>query len=188
MKIALKTIIYIVLHLLKSKEFCDLKSLEIVQWFQRICMSSWVFDQLLYMVIPKLAWRNSLTFTRSAHKNSLECPQLVNLVHWLQLGIPDSGFVIRFRYSVFTVFPDLKATLNVREKAQNGTKILNTNILSTPSCWPRWQNKWKSIGHATACSTLIISCNSNITHSLTFPKTLGKGPKRLKVLKNYHIS
>ena len=30
------------------------------------------------------------------------------MVHSLQLGIRDSEFRIRFRYSVFTVFPDLR--------------------------------------------------------------------------------
>ena len=37
-------------------------------------------------------------------------------------------------------------------------------------------------------STLITSCSSNTSHSLTCPKTWGKGPKRLKTLKmiNFH--
>ena len=43
------------------------------------------------------------------------------------------------------------------------------------------------IWHTAACSTLIISCIFNISHSLTCPKTWRKCPKRLKILKNDHF-
>ena len=56
--------------------------------------------------------------------------------------------------------------------------------LSTPSCWPLSQSKLKSIGNGTKYSTLIISCSSNINHSLTCQKTWLKVSKQLKTLKN----
>ena len=48
----------------------------------------------------------------------------------------------------------------------------------------RSQSKSKSIGHATACGTLVTLRNSNIRDSLTCPKTWGKGRRWLKILKN----
>ena len=56
------------------------------------------------------------------------------------------------------------------------------------SCWNRSQSKLKNIGHGTKCSIFIISCNRNISHSFTCPKTWGIGPKWLKILKNNHFS
>ena len=55
--------------------------------------------------------------------------------------------------------------------------------LSTLSWWPRLQIKLKPIGYTTSCATFIISCNSNISKSLTCPKTCRKCPKRLKTKK-----
>ena len=43
-------------------------------------------------------------------------------------------------------------------------------------------DKTCAIGHANICDTFIISCNSNISYSVTCPKTWGKGTKRLKIL------
>ena len=54
--------------------------------------------------------------------------------------------------------------------------------MSTPAGRPRSQSKLKTAKHAATCGTFIISCNSNISHSLTCPKTWGKGPKRKKYL------
>ena len=74
------------------------------------------------MVILKIIWKNSLTFTRSAHRYSMKFSHLVNLVYSLQSGIRDSGFVIRFRYSVFTVFPDLKDFQDIWQNNSTKTK------------------------------------------------------------------
>ena len=66
------------------------------------------------------------------------------------------------------------------QTTKNSWKWLFFVGLSTFPCWPRLQIKSKSIAHAISCGTFIISCNSNISHSLTCPKTWGKVPKRLK--------
>ena len=43
-------------------------------------------------------------------------------------------------------------------------------------------------GSAHYGDTFIISWNSNISHSITWPKTWGKGPKRLKILNKWQMS
>ena len=54
--------------------------------------------------------------------------------------------------------------------------------LSTPPCWNRSQSKSKSIRHAYTWITFIISCNSIVSHSFTYPKSWGKGPKWLNLI------
>ena len=51
----------------------------------------------------------------------------------------------------------------------------------------RWQDKIKTIEHASNSDTFSISCYFNISHSLTCPKTWEKGLKRLKIPKNDHF-
>ena len=61
--------------------------------------------------------------------------------------------------------------------------------MKTPPCQPHSKViKKKTIGHIATCDTLIILCDSNISHSFTCPKTWGKGPKRIKTLKNDNSS
>ena len=55
--------------------------------------------------------------------------------------------------------------------------------MNTPPCQAHSWNKTKTIGHTTTCDTPIILCNSNISNSFSYPKTWGKGPKRLKTQK-----
>ena len=50
------------------------------------------------------------------------------------------------------------------------------------------KKKKKTIGQATSCSTLIISCNCNIRCSLTCLKTCGRRPKRRNALKFVYSS
>ena len=51
-------------------------------------------------------------------------------------------------------------------------------------CRLRWQSKLKTIGHAIKCDTFIISCNSNLSYTLTCQKKWEKRPKRPKLLEN----
>ena len=53
--------------------------------------------------------------------------------------------------------------------------------LGTPPWRPRSLSKIKINEHATACDTLIISCNFNISHFLARPKTW---PRQLKIPKS----
>ena len=46
------------------------------------------------------------------------------------------------------------------------------------------KTKTKTIGHSNIYDTRIISCNSNRNHSLTCPKTWGKGNTRKVPLNN----
>ena len=52
-------------------------------------------------------------------------------VHSLQLGIPDSRFGIRFRYSVLTGFPDLNDFQDIQKHDSNKTNT-KTKILPQP--------------------------------------------------------
>ena len=56
--------------------------------------------------------------------------------------------------------------------------------LNSPPCQSWSQNKTKTIGCVTIYGTLIVSCNSNMSHSFTCLKVWGKVPKQLKILKN----
>lgn len=67
---------------------------------------------------------------------------------------------------------------------KNGSSFIG---LSTPRCRSLQQSKIKTIGHAITCHILILSCNSNIRHSMNCPKFWRKGPKLLKILKTEHF-
>ena len=54
--------------------------------------------------------------------------------------------------------------------------------LGTPPCRPRSQSKIEINEHATACDTLIISCNFNISHFFACPKTWPRQQKYLKAI------
>ena len=58
---------------------------------------------------------------------------------------------------------------------------------STPPCQPRSKSKIKTIGHTIAKDALIISCNFHVSRSLTYPKTLGKEPKWLIILRTIFL-
>ena len=60
--------------------------------------------------------------------------------------------------------------------------------MNTPTCLLQVQSKIKTIGHAITCRSLIFSCNSKISHSMTYRKFRRKGPKLLKILKTEHFS
>ena len=69
--------------------------------------------------------------------------------------------------------------------------MLTTNhysdCLSTLHGRPLSQSTIKAIRHAITCDTFIIPYNYDISHSLVRPKTWWRGPKRLKILKNWPI-
>ena len=52
---------------------------------------------------------------------------------------------------------------------------------------PTLLKELKKTRHTTSCNTLVTLCSSNISHLLNHLKTLRKGPKWPKALKNYHF-
>ena len=95
-----------------------------------------------------------------------------------------------YHFMQFQYTPLINLPKNLRKRTETAKSAWKWSFfvgLSTLSCWPPSQSKLKSIGHATSCSTLSISCNSNISHSFTCLKTWAKGHKRLKILKKMII-
>ena len=79
--------------------------------------------------------------------------------------------------------PLLHLPKNLWKRTQTAKKTKKSTFLitfNTPPCQLGSSNQIKRFGKTTACSTLIISYNSNISHSLTCPRTWRKGPKQLK--------
>ena len=73
------------------------------------------------------------------------------------------------------------------QTAENTKKWSFFITLNTPPWQLRSNNKIKTIRDATICRTLIVLCNSNISHSSTCLKTWGKRSKQLETLKNDHF-
>ena len=87
-------------------------------------------------------------------------------------------YFVHFQHkSPLTLTKILKEKTETVKNTKKSSFFTNWN---THPCQHCFENKIKTIGHTTTCD--IILCSSNIKHSLTFPKTWGKGPKRLKIL------
>ena len=114
------------------------------------------------------------TLVKKLHKNNWACNCL-----W------HSYYFVQFQYKRLLNLPK---KLGKRTQTTKNTKNWTCFItLSTPPCHSWSSDKIKTIWKATKCSTLIISCNFKIGHYLTCPKTSGKGPKRIKILKIEHF-
>ena len=106
-----------------------------------------------------------------------------------KMGAQLNMTLLLFCAIVIEVLLYLPKNLGKRTQTDNNTiKWSFFIILNTPPCQLRSQNKIIKIENTTACGTLIIFWNSNISHPLTCPKTWEKGPKRLKILKNDQFS
>ena len=72
---------------------------------------------------------------------------------------------------------------NLEETNHNGKKYLKRIIFHKLQ-----QSSMPTSIRMKTRGTFIISCNSNINHTFTFPKTGGKQPKQLKIPKDDHFS
>ena len=109
-----------------------------------------------------------------------------NKSNWTSNCMWESYDIVQFYHRPLLNLPK---NLGKRTKMVKNTKKLSFfPCLSTSLCWHRSQRKLKSSGHATTCDTLISSYNSNISHYFTRPKTWGKAPNQLKILRKDNFS
>ena len=100
--------------------------------------------------------------------------------------MPHSYHFMQFQY-----IPLLNLPKNLRKRSQTTKNTWKSSFyvgFSTTPCWSRSQGKLKTIENATKCGTLIVSCNSDKSDSLTCPKIQESCPKQIKILKNDHLS
>ena len=144
--------------------------------------------------LPKNIWKRTQT-TKNTKKwsffialNTLSCQfRSWNKIKTIGHATTYGTLVIWYKCNISHSFICPK-TWRKRSKRLKILKSEYFPCLNTPPCWPRSESKLKSIKHTTSYANLIISFTFDISQCFNWPKTWGKRPKWLKLLKNDHFS